>query len=429
MATKQFLDSSGVSHLWSKMKDYAQNVTVVAAKNYSDGNLVSARSYSDGNLVIAKGYTDNKIAALVGSAPETLDTLKELADALDAHEDEYGSLLEVVGKKLDTTTGGTINGSVSIVGNLNLQYGSGDDPITITASGQGHEQVTIDDVFNQARFTFPTSGGTIALTSDITKNLSNYLAKTGGTISGDVLVEGKLEIGDIVSQGGMQILAPEGSTNKDFIRIEDIYNDVTFAFPTSGGTIALTKDIPSLSGYATESWVNNKNYLNKTEASSTYIARTGAIVTGGLKLEYTSGDDFTTITSSGQGHEQITIDDEFNRIRFTFPQSGGTIALTKDIPSLSGYATESWVNNKGYLTSASATNTYFAKSNLVGYQSIYSGGLEYLDREHSQDDTTVLTSGAINEIVADLYDEFAQKSDIPTLEGLTNEQINAAINY
>lgn len=42
---------------------------------------------------------DEKIAGLVDSAPEALDTLGELATALESHKDAYDALLEVVGNK------------------------------------------------------------------------------------------------------------------------------------------------------------------------------------------------------------------------------------------------------------------------------------------------------------------------------------------
>ena len=44
-------------------------------------------------------YVDNKVADLVNSAPEALNTLGELAAALENHEDAYDALLETVGGK------------------------------------------------------------------------------------------------------------------------------------------------------------------------------------------------------------------------------------------------------------------------------------------------------------------------------------------
>ncbi len=58
----------------------------------------------------ATGYTDQKIADLIGGAPETLDTLKEVADAIQANKNVSEVLDEAIGKKanqteLDTHTG------------------------------------------------------------------------------------------------------------------------------------------------------------------------------------------------------------------------------------------------------------------------------------------------------------------------------------
>jgi hypothetical protein len=50
-----------------------------------------------------KKYVDNKVADLVNSAPEALNTLGELATALENHEDAYDALLETVGGKATKT--------------------------------------------------------------------------------------------------------------------------------------------------------------------------------------------------------------------------------------------------------------------------------------------------------------------------------------
>ena len=50
-----------------------------------------------------EAYVDNKVADLVNSAPEALDTLGELATALENHEDAYDALLETVGSKATKT--------------------------------------------------------------------------------------------------------------------------------------------------------------------------------------------------------------------------------------------------------------------------------------------------------------------------------------
>ncbi len=45
------------------------------------------------------------IDGLIGGAPGTYDTLKEIADYLETHESEYTALVETVGGKVDKVTG------------------------------------------------------------------------------------------------------------------------------------------------------------------------------------------------------------------------------------------------------------------------------------------------------------------------------------
>ena len=49
----------------------------------------------------AKSYTDTKIADLVGGAPSTLDTLKEISDALAASEEAVEAINQAIGNKLE----------------------------------------------------------------------------------------------------------------------------------------------------------------------------------------------------------------------------------------------------------------------------------------------------------------------------------------
>lgn len=47
----------------------------------------------------SSGYTDRKIADLIGGAPTTLDTLKEIADAIAAHKSVTDALDAAIGRK------------------------------------------------------------------------------------------------------------------------------------------------------------------------------------------------------------------------------------------------------------------------------------------------------------------------------------------
>ena len=60
------------------------------------------------NGLATESYVDTKVADLVNSAPETLNTLGELATAIQNHEDEYDALLETVGNKANKSDLATV---------------------------------------------------------------------------------------------------------------------------------------------------------------------------------------------------------------------------------------------------------------------------------------------------------------------------------
>ncbi len=70
-----------------------------AEKDEWNATLTTANSYSDINYQQATGYTDAKIAALINGAPTTLDTLKEIADAMEENQNVVAALEEAIGSK------------------------------------------------------------------------------------------------------------------------------------------------------------------------------------------------------------------------------------------------------------------------------------------------------------------------------------------
>lgn len=66
-------------------------------KQYVDQQVSNALSTGSSNLVEAKAYTDQKVADLVNSAPEVLDTLKELSDALGGDANFAASVASTIG--------------------------------------------------------------------------------------------------------------------------------------------------------------------------------------------------------------------------------------------------------------------------------------------------------------------------------------------
>lgn len=138
-------------------------------------------------------------------------------------------------------------------------------------------------------------------------------------------------------------------------------------------------EIPSLGGYATEDWVNSKNYLTQHQDLSDY-AKKNEVPTlpqfrtiNGQKI---TGDTTNIVIEGGSGGETITVDSELSTTS-TNPLQNKAItnalnnkANLSDIPSLNGYATENWVLNKKYLTEHQDLSDYAKKTDipsLTGY--------------------------------------------------------------
>lgn len=95
---------------FTKHTSDAEHHTTVQEKTKWNNMLSEAKEYSDATYQQAAGYTDKKIADLIGGAPETLDTLEEVATAIKENEDVVKALDAAIGKKanqseLDTHTG------------------------------------------------------------------------------------------------------------------------------------------------------------------------------------------------------------------------------------------------------------------------------------------------------------------------------------
>lgn len=77
----------------------------IYAGNGSGKVLLNPEADTDAALASAKDYTDGKISELVNGAPEAMDTLKELADAISSNSDLMTALNAAIGNKVDKVTG------------------------------------------------------------------------------------------------------------------------------------------------------------------------------------------------------------------------------------------------------------------------------------------------------------------------------------
>lgn len=127
--SKKFLDLDGLSHLWllivnklnGKVNKEFKTGSTSAYKVLSDNNLTDEmvqkiqNAGSDitvptktSDLTNDSGYqtadeVNNAIQAVVGAAPDALDTLKELSDALGNDSNFSATVTTELGKKLNTS--------------------------------------------------------------------------------------------------------------------------------------------------------------------------------------------------------------------------------------------------------------------------------------------------------------------------------------
>ena len=192
----------------------------------------------------------------------------------------------------------------------------------------------------------------------------------------------------------------------------------------------------SLEGYATEEWVNNQGYLTNHQSLEDYYTKTEVdtklkAISGGtvdlsdyytknesddkyaLKTSIPTLDGYATedwVNSKGflTSHQSLTDYAKKTELAnyYTKAESDGKYALSSDIPSLNGYATEDWVNSKGFLTTHQSLTDYAKKIDLS----------TKADKEH----THLLKD--ITDYVAPNLSIYAKKTDIPSLEGYATEQ-------
>lgn len=88
-------------HIHTKSEVGLENVDNTADKDKPVSDAQKQEIYY--SFCQSNAYTDDKIAELINGAPETMDTLKEVADAIAEHKDVETALNEAIGKKANQT--------------------------------------------------------------------------------------------------------------------------------------------------------------------------------------------------------------------------------------------------------------------------------------------------------------------------------------
>lgn len=165
------------------------------------------------------------------------------------------------------------------------------------------------------------SNGVLSVTGGGTADAVEWknVLNTPTTLAGYGITDARINSGTI-TLGGNSIVPLTASSNLDATKLVGNVPSATKAIQDGNGdvivdTYAKKTDIPSLSGYATQTWVQNQGYLTEHQSLAEYALKTEIPIVP------------TKVS--------------------TFENDAGYLTSHQ---SLEDYATKSWVQNQGYLT-------------------------------------------------------------------------------
>lgn len=181
---------TAITTAYQAYADQAETDAVATANSYTDGEITTALATAQGYantaesnaIAAAETYADTAIAALVDSAPATLDTLNELAAALQDNPDIISDLQDIAAGKQDTLTAGAnidITGAtISVTGldtddvaeGTNLYF---TDARAVTANTGLWDTIGAASDAQSAAETFATNAINALDTDDIEEGASN----------------------------------------------------------------------------------------------------------------------------------------------------------------------------------------------------------------------------------------------------------------
>lgn len=201
-----YVSGSGIMSDLALESDIPTKVSDLTNDNNYD-TVTNVDNKISSNLTTAKSYTDTKIADLIDSAPETLDTLAEVAQAIKDNETVVDALNGAIGNKADSSelakylplAGGTMTGDITMTSGTKVINGRGervfdgdgdsdDGRIYLGVVVGNNNRVTTILSNGDLRHKRPNSGYGSAILDG--SNYQNYaLPLTGGNITGELTVK------------------------------------------------------------------------------------------------------------------------------------------------------------------------------------------------------------------------------------------------
>ena len=234
--------------------------------------------------------------------------------------------------------------------------------ITVDVAGTGKEEVSLTDTLTMNGIhTYIPEGDTVYKDVELTVDVhpTERLVQTY-TTNGVKTITGEFNGGEITVDvdtdtvwGHITGNITDQTDLVDYVTVKD--NDIKTWVSEQGyltehqdlSSYALKTEIPSLDGYATESWVSSQGYITSipdTYATKDWVSEQGYLV----------NDSIDPYATCGWVQERGYITESWIETEGYLKSS-----------SLTGYATESWVASQGYITSIPDT---FATKTWVSSQ-------------------------------------------------------------
>lgn len=242
-------------------------------------------------LTNAKSYTDTKISDLINSAPTTLDTLGEIATAMENNADVVEALEDAIGTKATAS-------------DLTAHTGNTSNPHGVTKS-----QVGLGSVVNTGDSATPVSGGTTKFTTggaytELNKKVDKTTTVNGHALSGNVTVtKSDVGLGNVENKSSATIrgeLTKENVT--DALGYTPPTSDTTYS--AAGSSLGLVKsggDVTISSGVITVNDDSHNHTIANVDGLQSALDGKAAKSEGAFYIEGTGTTDSEAKTSTWTG--------------------------------------------------------------------------------------------------------------------------------
>lgn len=282
----------------------------------------------DGAYANSNKYTDQKIADLINGAPETMDTLKEVADAIEKNKSVVEALDKAIGTKanqneLDTHIG---NDTIHITSDERTKWNDANNKKHTHSNKSVLDGITSELVQKWTETSSSSVTGIKGVNEDSFRRGNVVLtAKDVGAVSTG---------GDTAENTTAFTAAPARENLKSGESHATLFGKIVKWF-SDLKEVAFTGKIPwsdvtgKPSTYAPSSHTHDERYYTESEVNSIY---------SGIMQNLISGDEnVTTKLSKNIANGDATLDNRItavaNALKGYLPLSGGTLTGSLDIES------------------------------------------------------------------------------------------------